>query len=280
MNFYKRFMGDYGRDTAHLSLAEHGTYTLLLDHYYSTEAPLPADYVPLYRICRAFDDAEQLAVRTVADQYFPVGQDGKRHNGRADAQIAEDRNRIDTAKENGRKGGRPKKQSQPAPQEEPDNKPNENPTGFDSETHSAPQEEPTTKARHSQSHTQEPDGSFVREAARATDAAMTSCPADFTPTVAHRGLAVNLHLDLPNELGMFLANARSKGRMSADWNAEFEVWLRRSRNFGNGKDQQPGASGKNTSSPRDDARRATANTLGVGSQYLTPEGSDYEQITR
>jgi len=123
--------------------------------------------------------------------------------------------------------------------------------------------------------------SVVEREARTPDpAALTSCPACFTATVAHRGLASNLQLDLANEIGMFLANARSKGRMSADWNAEFEMWLRRSRNFGNGKDQQSSAAGKNAGNSRDDGRRAAANTLGVGSQYLTPEEFDHEQLTR
>ena len=87
MNFYKRYMGDYGRDTAHLSLAEHGAYTLLLDHYYSTEQALPADPTSLFRICRAFDTAEQQAVLSVADAFFPVGDDGLRHSARADREL-------------------------------------------------------------------------------------------------------------------------------------------------------------------------------------------------
>lgn len=87
MNFYKRYMGDYGRDTAHLSLAEHGAYALLLDHYYSTESALPAELLALYRLCRAFDKLEQRAVQSVADKFFPVGDDGLRHNERADKEI-------------------------------------------------------------------------------------------------------------------------------------------------------------------------------------------------
>lgn len=101
----------------------------------------------------------------------------------------------------------------------------------------------------------------------------TTAPADLTPTPSHRGLAINMHLDLQNELGMFLANARSKGKLSADWNAEFEMWLRRSRNFGNGKDQQP-AQAKQS---RQDATAAACDTLGVGSQYLTG-GKTHAQI--
>lgn len=66
---------------------------------------------------------------------------------------------------------------------------------------------------------------------------MTSCPVSIVPTIAHRGIAANMHLDLENELALFLAHAREKAQMSADWNASFEKWLRRSRNFGGGKDQ-------------------------------------------
>ena len=51
MNFYRRFPGDYARDTQHLSLIEHGIYNLLLDHAYATEKPIP-DVETACRICR------------------------------------------------------------------------------------------------------------------------------------------------------------------------------------------------------------------------------------
>lgn len=41
MNFFKLYIGDYQRDTAHLSVTEHGAYLLMLQHYYATEKPLP-----------------------------------------------------------------------------------------------------------------------------------------------------------------------------------------------------------------------------------------------
>lgn len=93
MNWYARYAGDYMQDTAHLSLVEHGAYTLLLDQYYGSEKPLPSDMVSLYRICRAFSTDEQKAVDSVAEQYFPVNGDGLRHNRRADREI-EKRNAI------------------------------------------------------------------------------------------------------------------------------------------------------------------------------------------
>lgn len=113
MNYYERYCGDYQRDTAHLSLMEHGAFTMLLDTYYATEKPLGFDSVSLFRICRAMTPEEQTAVVRVADEFFPVSEDGLRHNKRADALIASTRAKLDAKRENGKKGGRPKKPSEP-----------------------------------------------------------------------------------------------------------------------------------------------------------------------
>lgn len=125
MNYYERYCGDYARDTCHLSLQEHGAYTVMLDTYYATETPLPADYKALYRICRAMTGQEREATRRVADEFFPVSQDGLRHNNRADEVIAKARKRIEAAKVNGGRGGRPQK--------EPTGLFSENPVGFPEE---------------------------------------------------------------------------------------------------------------------------------------------------
>src|SRR6185312_17061242 len=111
MNYYERYCGDYQRDTAHLSLSEHGAYTMLLDTYFSVEKPLPEDLPSLYRVCRAMTRIEQQAVKSIAEQFFPVSNmDGLRHNRRADREIAKARPKIEAAKLNGRKGGRPYKE--------------------------------------------------------------------------------------------------------------------------------------------------------------------------
>lgn len=111
MNYYERYCGDYQRDTAHLSLAEHGAYTMLLDTYFSVEKPLPEELTSLFRVCRAMTRVEQQAVRAVTEQFFPVsGIDGLRHNARADREIAKARPKIEAARINGRKGGRPSRE--------------------------------------------------------------------------------------------------------------------------------------------------------------------------
>lgn len=106
MNYYERHLGDYARDTAHLSILEHGVYTLLLDRYYATEQPIPADQA--HRVARARSREEKAAVDAVLSEFF-VLEDGAYRNHRGDEEIEKARARITAAQENGRRGGRPKK---------------------------------------------------------------------------------------------------------------------------------------------------------------------------
>lgn len=85
MNYYKRHLGDYAKDTRHLTLAEHGAYCLLLDYYYSTETPIPDDRCE--RIANAYAEHEQKAVRAVLQQFFTLTPEGWR-NQRADEEIS------------------------------------------------------------------------------------------------------------------------------------------------------------------------------------------------
>lgn len=104
MNYYERHLGDYAKDTGHLSMLEHGAYTLLLDRYYATEAGIPADRV--HRIARARTKDEKAAVDVVLQEFF-VLDEGVWINRRAEEEIGRARLRISTAQANGRKGGRP-----------------------------------------------------------------------------------------------------------------------------------------------------------------------------
>ena len=76
MNFYKRFVGDYQRDTGHLSLTEHGAYTLLLDIHYATEKPLPSSKQSVYRLLRAIDESEQTAIDRILDEFWTQTDNG------------------------------------------------------------------------------------------------------------------------------------------------------------------------------------------------------------
>lgn len=103
MNYFELYPGDYLRDTTRLSLVDHGAYLRLLMAYYAEEKPLPSDESELFIIVSAVSAADKTAVRKVAERFFPVGDDGLRRNGRADAEIAKARKRIDTARANGSK---------------------------------------------------------------------------------------------------------------------------------------------------------------------------------
>lgn len=105
MNYYERHLGDYARDTAHLSMLEHGAYSILLDRYYATEAGIPDDQV--HRIARARTKEERQAVGAVLDEFFEL-VDGVWINHRAEEEIAKAKTRIKAAQENGKRGGRPR----------------------------------------------------------------------------------------------------------------------------------------------------------------------------
>lgn len=76
MNFYKHYIGDYQRDTGHLSLAEHGAYRLMLDAFYATGKPLPADRKALYRLLRAATSIERKAIDMVSAQFWEITSTG------------------------------------------------------------------------------------------------------------------------------------------------------------------------------------------------------------
>lgn len=87
MIFYYHYIGDYARDTGTLTVLEHGVYRLLLDHCYATEAMPPNDSKELYRIAKAMTPAERKAVDKIADKFFPVNGDGRRHHKRVQEEI-------------------------------------------------------------------------------------------------------------------------------------------------------------------------------------------------
>ncbi|MFA6046501.1 MAG: DUF1376 domain-containing protein [Phycisphaerales bacterium] len=86
-SYYQRYPGDYLRDTIHLSLVEHGAYTILLDAYYSNGVPFPSDLTKFVK-ARARNKSEKDALLSVADEFFPVSDDGLRHNARADRELS------------------------------------------------------------------------------------------------------------------------------------------------------------------------------------------------
>lgn len=106
MKFYKRFPGDINIKTGHLTPAEFGCYDRLLDHYYATETPI--DPKRVYGVTRALASADRQATDAVLREFWTLTPDGWVQQ-RADETIAEALPKIQAARENGKKGGRPPK---------------------------------------------------------------------------------------------------------------------------------------------------------------------------
>jgi len=104
MIYYRRFPGDYLRDTLHLSAAEDGMYCRLLDVMYSSEKPLPLDRQLLYATVRANSENDRQAVESVLGQFFREKKRGFFHK-KVDKEIAHFNAKSEQYRVSGRKGG-------------------------------------------------------------------------------------------------------------------------------------------------------------------------------
>lgn len=95
MHFYQFHIGDYLKDTNHLTDDEDLAYRRLLDLYYDGEGPIPDDIARVARRVRRAE-ADVLAVLT---EFFELESDGW-HSKRCDEEIAKYR----AMQEGGRKG--------------------------------------------------------------------------------------------------------------------------------------------------------------------------------
>lgn len=146
MNHYPRHIGDYLKDTAHLTLLEHGVYTRLLDVYYTREGAIPEDQAA--RLVGARSKDERDALQAVLSEFFAL-EDGQWRQKRADAEIARYLEKAERNREVGKKGGRPRTQQEPT----------NNPDGFQNETQGEPTDNPSHKpVASSQNQNQEKQG--------------------------------------------------------------------------------------------------------------------------
>lgn len=118
MNYYKRHLGDYAKDTKTLSVFEHGVYTLLLDYYYSEEAPVSDE--DAYALCRISGAKEKASLDKVLHKYFKKVDD-LWHHSYADRVIQAAADKAELNRANGPKGGRPSNASKVPRGTEPSN---------------------------------------------------------------------------------------------------------------------------------------------------------------
>lgn len=101
MHYYQHNIGDYARDTGHLTVLEHGVYRLLLDWCYLNEKPITTDQA--MRVGRG----NPVATQSVLSEFFLEESEGWTHK-RVVKEIADYHVKAEKNRQNGIKGGRPK----------------------------------------------------------------------------------------------------------------------------------------------------------------------------
>lgn len=107
MHYYQFNIADYRKDTQHLTPIEHYIYRELMDWYYLDESPIPRKTQPVIRRLRLVSENEP-DLLNVLDEFFDETENGWVHK-RIEDEISKYRQKAETAKANGSKGGRPKK---------------------------------------------------------------------------------------------------------------------------------------------------------------------------
>lgn len=79
MNYYSHHIGDYRRETMHLSLLEHGIYRQLLDQYCLSEVPLPSDLEKIMRSVCVRNADEVRSLENVLADFFILEDSGYVH---------------------------------------------------------------------------------------------------------------------------------------------------------------------------------------------------------
>ncbi|WP_405120718.1 YdaU family protein [Pseudomonas leptonychotis] len=106
MNYYQFHISDWALHTSHLTLEEEAVYRRLLDFYYDTESAIPEETNQVIRRLRLGNNAALVA--SILSEFFDL-RGGFWHNNRADKEISLYHAKAETARANGKSGGRPKK---------------------------------------------------------------------------------------------------------------------------------------------------------------------------
>ena len=108
MHKYLHHIGDFMRDTSHLSPVEECFYRRAIDWYYLNEKPFPNDLKEVCRLLRAKGKIQVQAVETVFGDFF-YEDENLLKNSRCEKEISAYKNKNNANRENGKTGGRPKK---------------------------------------------------------------------------------------------------------------------------------------------------------------------------
>ena len=130
MHYYKFNIGDFDKATRHLSIIERGLFRDILDLYIKDEKPVTDNLKKLERLLCVRSKAEKEALQNVLDDFFILTDDGY-YSDYCQSILNDTTDRVEASRENGKKGGRPSKQTQSeskadGKQDESQSKPSEN----------------------------------------------------------------------------------------------------------------------------------------------------------
>lgn len=218
MHYYQFNISVWSLHTSHLTLEEECIYRRLLDYYYDTELPIPEETKPVIRRLRLLSNEPM--VKAILQEFFHLETDGW-HNNRADIEISEYHAKANKARENGKKGGRPK-----------ENK------GIETKVVIlANPEETTSKANYellTNNYELETSKELITPQAASPKVKATRLPSDWKPTQEHWDAAILINSDLGPRLKLIAETFRdywiAKSGQSAtkmDWMATWKNWIRR-----------------------------------------------------
>ena len=221
MNYYRHHIGDYLKKTAHLSMAEHGAYGLMLQHFYATEKPLPVDR-SLYRLLRAETKAERAAVDSVIKQFWMQTPDGL-VNKRAQQVLKEDLAFIEQARQRGRVGAEKRWGTPCQPYVNGHANPNVIPIGVTNAQAIAPTPTPNEELRQPSATSAEPKSKRK-----------TAIPEDLRLSEAMREQALTRFPDADADemFTQFRAHHEAHGKVMKSWPQAWVTWVGNAAKFG------------------------------------------------
>jgi uncharacterized protein YdaU (DUF1376 family) len=236
MNFYKHYLGDFQRDTGHLSLTERGAYLALIHHYYATENPLPTEHAALCRIAGAHTKVERDAVKSVT-RFFEV-RNGMLWHKRIEAELEKqvdrcDKNRaIAVAREERKRAElEAKSQHETSTNRAPNVKRSEHDSDHENST---PQNQ---NQNQNQLNTEEANASSppsTAPPAKVPKKRASQLPDDFLPNENGLAYAAGRKLDVQAELESFANWHAAKASTMKDWQAAWRSWCDKAVEFGRG----------------------------------------------
>lgn len=200
LNYYQFHIGDFRSGTVNMSRQSRWLYRDMLDVYYDTESALPLDLDVLCDSLGVESADDRAIVERLLRFKFERTDEGFRH-ATCDRVIAEYHSKAQTARSNGKLGGRPKKA---------DGNP-EKPSGFQSGSNPPPGSEANQEPLTNNHLIHSPTGLFE------------SAPADPTPSKAHRipcpaeKLLEAFHEECPMLPRVMKLNDKRKAHLTARW---------------------------------------------------------------